>query len=295
MSRDLRVYALLARASPRAVVFRRGPSKQVLLLGWNTANDEFEQGQWLKGRIYERRCDLSPDGRLLLYFAASYREPYFSWSAVSRPPYLTALALWPKGDAWGGGGHFENDTCIALNHLEHQLTLADGFRVPRHMTVQPLGHQSGCGEDHPVWSSRLERDGWTLVSSGRLVEENFKGSVWLPFDPPILWEKPHPRAPERCLLRMEIHGIKERNGPWYLTEHSVVTDGEVSHNIGRSDWAEWAPNGDLLFSRGSSLYRLAYARRALAPLAEARQLIDLGELTFTAREAPESAQRWPTM
>ncbi|MBV8516144.1 MAG: hypothetical protein JO197_01960 [Acidobacteria bacterium] len=97
MSHDVRIYALLARSTARAVVFRRGPSKRVFLLGWNTANDQFEQGQWLKGRIYERRCDLSPDGQLLLYFAANYQEPYFSWSAISRPPYLTALALWPKG------------------------------------------------------------------------------------------------------------------------------------------------------------------------------------------------------
>jgi hypothetical protein len=68
---DVRIYALLARSAPRAVIFRRGPSKKVLLLGWNTATDEIEEGQWFRGRIYERRCDLSPDGKLLLYFAAT--------------------------------------------------------------------------------------------------------------------------------------------------------------------------------------------------------------------------------
>jgi hypothetical protein len=97
-----RLYAILARRSPVAVLFRRGPSKQVLLIRWNTNDDSLLPGQWLKGRIYERRCDLSPDGDLLLYFAANWKKPYLSWSAVSRPPYLTALALWPKGDGWGG-------------------------------------------------------------------------------------------------------------------------------------------------------------------------------------------------
>lgn len=109
-----RLYVILAREAQYGVIFRRGPSKRVLLIGWNTAGDTFERGQWFKGRIYERRCDLSPEGDLLLYFAANYRKPYFSWTAISRPPFLTALALWPKGDCWGGGGHFSSRKQIAL-------------------------------------------------------------------------------------------------------------------------------------------------------------------------------------
>ena len=101
---SVRLYALLARAAPVAVIFRRGPSRQVQLVLWKTDTDTFESGQWFKGRIYERRCDLSPSGRRLIYFAAKYRKPLYTWTAVSRPPFLTAVALWPKGDAWGGGG-----------------------------------------------------------------------------------------------------------------------------------------------------------------------------------------------
>ena len=66
-----------------------------------------------KGRIYERRCDLSPDGQLLGYFAADRLSGFGTWTAVSRPPFLTALALWPKGDAWGGGAFFQ-DSCNLL-------------------------------------------------------------------------------------------------------------------------------------------------------------------------------------
>jgi len=93
-----RLYVIVARDAPLGVIFRRGPSKQVLLMKLNMEDDTFEIGQWLKARIYERRCDLSPDGEFLLYFAANWRKPYESWSAISRPPYLSALAMWPKGD-----------------------------------------------------------------------------------------------------------------------------------------------------------------------------------------------------
>src|SRR5687767_3160857 len=91
-----RLQVLLARESTVAVIFRRGPSKRVLVLRWDRRDDTFRAGQWFNGRIYEHRCDLSPSGEHLLYFAASYHEPYYSWTAVSRPPFLTALALWPK-------------------------------------------------------------------------------------------------------------------------------------------------------------------------------------------------------
>jgi hypothetical protein len=91
-----RLYAIIARERRRAVVFRRGPSRLVRLLIWELGSDTLVGGQWLKGRIYEQRCDVSPDGEMLAYFAASYRPPFETWTAISRPPYLTALALWPS-------------------------------------------------------------------------------------------------------------------------------------------------------------------------------------------------------
>src|SRR5690348_8911615 len=98
-----RLYGIVARAARRAVIFRRGPSRRVRLLVWDLKADTIEAGQWFKGRIYARRCDLTPCGDKLVYFAASFRKPFYAWTAISRPPYLTALALWPKDDCWGGG------------------------------------------------------------------------------------------------------------------------------------------------------------------------------------------------
>lgn len=70
-----RIHVILAREAPKAVVFRRGPSNQVCTLGWDLETDTFTMGQWLKGRIYEYRSDLSPDGELMIYFAVDYRHP----------------------------------------------------------------------------------------------------------------------------------------------------------------------------------------------------------------------------
>jgi hypothetical protein len=290
MPRDVRLYALIARSSSRAVIFRRGPSRQVLLVGWDTDSDRFE-GQWLKGRIFERRCDLSREGDFLLYFAASYRPPLFSWTAVSQPPYLTALALWPKGDAWGGGGQFLRRSAIALNHLDKEMALAEGFKTPKWLTVTKFGPWSGRGEDDPVWSQRLERDGWTLASGGHVVRKSFDAKVWVELDPPVIWEKRNPVWPQRYTLRMFIRGIKERNGPWYLTEHDVTSSDGPHLSLGRSEWADWSHSGDLLFARGPSIFRATVSRQGA--LQEAREVADFSDLSFEEREAPAEAKRWP--
>jgi len=79
-----------------AVVIRRGPSKQTTVLGWDRRTDEFEIGQWLKGRIYHYRCDISPDGKHWIYFAIKGE----TWTVVAETPWLKALDFYPKGDAW---------------------------------------------------------------------------------------------------------------------------------------------------------------------------------------------------
>jgi hypothetical protein len=71
-----RIYVIKAAASPVAAVFRRGPSKQVQVLKWDMETDVFTPGRWFKGRIYERRCDVSPSGDYLIYFAAKWNHVY---------------------------------------------------------------------------------------------------------------------------------------------------------------------------------------------------------------------------
>ena len=297
MSRNLpsqvRLYGILARRSPTALVFRRGPSKQVLLLRWDTSSDKIEYGQWFKGRIYERRCDLSPDGDLLVYFAAKYKEPLRSWTAISRPPYLTALAMWPKGDGWGGGGHFQSQRRMALNHRDGEMSLGEGFKLPKSLRVEQFGERPGWGEDDPIWSTRLERDGWMLTSVPQKTKHDFGAKVGWEFDPPIKWRKRNPKWPDRYSLEMAILGIHERDGPWYFIEHSIIRkDGQVDR-IGRSDWADWSHTGDLLFAMDGSLYRLKCEKGELTSLEQALTVADLSNLRFENREAPYGQNAWP--
>lgn len=281
-----RLYVLLARKAPIAAVFRRGPSKRVLLLTWNTETHEIRKGQWFKGRIYERRCDLSPSGEKLVYFAAKQRPPHFTWTAVSRPPFLTALAMWPKGNAWGGGGLFTNERTLALNHAPGERVLSEGFRLPKTIQVEPMRGRAGWGEDDPIWSERLARDGWILKQRGK-GQENKRGSkIWWEFTEPLIWTK----ARGSLVLEMRVLGVHEIEGPWYVVEHRVLAAGAgVELSLGRSDWADWSRSGELLFAREGQLFRIPVLPSGLG---DPIQVADLRHLQFEEVLAPGDAKKW---
>lgn len=115
----IKLHLYFATDNDRAVILRHGPSGLARLILWHRDTDRFEDGQWLKARVYPDCCDLSPDGQHFLFFALDARwgsAAKGAYSALSRPPYWTALSLFPCGDTWRRGGLF----------IDNQHYLVDG-------------------------------------------------------------------------------------------------------------------------------------------------------------------------
>jgi hypothetical protein len=260
-----RLFVILAREAPVGVIFRRGPTKQVQLIKWDTTRDHFDYGQWLKARIYEHRCDLSPSGEKLIYCAATYKKPLKGWTAISKPPYLTALALWPNSMGWDGGGVFESENTIAgIN--EKTKPLAQGFSLPKNIMVKPLGSHNS------FYMERLLRDGWT--SHIKEVTGHLRNQVF--------WQK----IQKKSALLMHLKGSFD------IVEYSIRTqDGENPLNLGRLDWANWDKNGDLLFTKAGKLFRLKQKKGAYN-LESAVELADFNNSKFEERVASKEALKW---
>jgi hypothetical protein len=312
-----RLHFLLARDAPTGVLFRRGPSRWVRLIKWSVADDTFELGQWFKGRIYEKRCDLSPDGTKLIYFAQKINhrtlndpEHSYAWTAISRPPFLTAVALWRKGDCWNGGGLFETNSRVWLNHFP------GGSAHPDH---QPTGLEvvdkiDQRGEDNTVLDKRLSRDGWKLVErwQGRFHESPFaraqrdlmtKGlsfdemlaeSLRLKLyeldtdsryitDSPEVRERPSPDGRFALRMRMELRGFKA------VYDFALGAAGGEMTLIEGAEWADWDQRG-----------RLAFVRRGKVLVAQPRggedwqqqELADFNAQEPEPLESPEWARHW---
>ncbi len=195
-----RIDGIIAREAGLAVIFRRGPSKHTQQLIWDFATDRVTPGQWITGHVHTRRCDVSPDGRYLVGAFTNYRNTRYAgpdlrthvswdqqgWTAISRPPYFTALALWFMGGAWNGGGVWASNTVVDLNNMPYQWNEKKPVQSP------VIAHKLNLpgSEDEMIFRIRLLRSGWcefpqqlrefpvrTEQYAGTVYEKRFVGGL----------------------------------------------------------------------------------------------------------------------
>jgi len=88
-----------------------------------------------------------------------------SWTAVSRPPWLHALVLWPMGTTYGGGGRFIENRRLVLRgaskvHPDYSL---NGIEiVPGTAEYQRSSEEVEGAE----WSGRDHRNRLVFASNG---------------------------------------------------------------------------------------------------------------------------------
>lgn len=269
-----RIYGIMARDASVAVLFRRGPSNYVQLIRWDTARDEFSYGQWLHGRIYERRSDLSPDGNLLVYFAANWGNPAgcannphswttLSWTAISRPPYLTALSLWYKGDAWNGGGLFDTNERLGLNNGGTE------FQAPEQKPpFEVYDLNLGQGEDSPIAYVRDARDGWGEDRCGWVSNTVFEH----------IWHK----TVQNVVLWRILSFKHSKFETMFLAEGADI-------DLSGAEWADWDQRNRLVYAVGGALF-VADFNQTSSP--QGKQIADFNDQRFQAIKSPAWAAHW---
>lgn len=279
-----RLSVILARDAPIGVIFRRGPTIWTQVIRWNTATDTFDAGQWFKGRIYERRCDLSPSGEKLIYFAAKHHlarnsDPSYknSWTAISKIPYLTALALWPNMGTYHGGGLFASESEIWLNSVHYRWSnpARDVPAQPHPNHVPPPGFQSTpiCfTSGDQLFPLRLVRDGWTLMTPGDVQEDGEVSSGRLV------------RSNKNQRFRLELEF------DYQVMKHSlidVMAQCPESGVLDDATWADWDHFGRLVFARDGKLFRIS-----LDLSSEIQLIADFNDRTPRCFTAPAWASKW---
>ena len=207
-------------------------------------------GQWFHGRIYERRADLTPDGSLLIYFANKINKKTLSdpdytyaWTAISKLPYFTALALWPKGDCWHGGGLFDDNRTVVLNHREDSATPHPKHKPKR---LRIILKKDVCGEDDPLFSERLDRDGWHLDQEWK-VENRGYPDLFRTTQPEIRTKR-RVTGPEMLRLRRSIHRLD------YSEEFTLLDPGRsLSVILAQASWADWDQQGRFVYAAGGKI------------------------------------------
>ena len=275
----------LARDASKAVILRKGPSEWVQLILWHTDTDIFEEGQWFRGGIYSAYGDLSPDGSLLLYVARKARTPArqqsdytHKWTAISKPPYLTALALWPVGDTSDGGGVFLNNHTVWLNHRSTQA----------HKNHQPKGLKIKTGTETDIFLLREQRNGWQLTQKGKF--SFVKESGWTSLGAkgvtvrPYIWHKDGPTHRYRLVTQFYREPDFKRKYLHYVVDES----NHKKLQLEEVEWANWDQQGRLIFAREGQLFA---SKTAEEPV-EVKMIADFYANKPTKILAPEWAIHW---
>jgi hypothetical protein len=253
-----RLFVYLAREAPLAVVLRRGPSDWARLSLWRTDVDSFEHGQWIKGRVYERRCDVSAAGSLFVAFirqsgarpGAEARAD--SWLAISRPPFFTALALWFVGGTYHTGGFFPDRASVWTGFTDAAPDLG---ALPRWISARPprdIPYIDSTPEwtDRTVHFNRLLRDGW------QKLEDTVSTS---------LWQHECPGRPLSLMMEQSFGSFQTYGGP-YRVEFSLVDHGDGGETrLGVATWADWDQQGRLVLARDGALWAWDQSR-GLVPI-----------------------------
>jgi hypothetical protein len=225
-----RLHVLRARDATTAVIIRRGPADTSAVIGWERQNDTFRLGQWMRGRIYDRRCDLSPDGNWFIYFALNGKwnsETGGAFTGISMAPYLKAVTLFADGSTWFGGGLFTSNNAYWLNGGSARSPIREDRRLNRDtgfVPGEPVKEQSYSWGDR-IYYYRLKRSGWTF----ELEIAGEEGGV--------IFEK---LAPCGWILRKIVHeGATKEQGKGSIWEEHELENRVSGVRISGGHW-EWA-------------------------------------------------------
>lgn len=243
---NARLHILRAHESSKAVIIRRKPSKRVHIISWDTDTDSIKYGSWFSGRIYSERCDLSWDGRWMVYLAMGAGGE--TWNGICNPPWLRTVADVPNMGTWAGGGYFSGAGKLRSNDSWcHDRSLSE-FSTSSEFPFAIERMESG-GEVFPFLSYRLERDGWRREADfGTYQKISLKHSLVSTLcvdDPGWSWQP----TSEHPVLRMFFRGYLVHGYTFeFVLEGSKLLDVEV-------DWATWDAKRDLLVARHGVISR----------------------------------------
>ena len=274
-----RLFGIPATEAPTVAVLRRGPSDWTHVGRWDPEGGTYEPGAWIHARVFTQRSDLSPDGRWLVAFI---HKDSWSWQAgptyiaVSRLPWLAALAAWGTDGTWTRGLAFVpkgtaarapsppdvGDVAPILRRWDLDTRLAVSFAVER----------SRGWSETPDTPPREMRDHWDETQVER-----------------VTMHKPCPTLPSTTLLvrgRFAAHrdGQPGRSGVRY----ALAFDGGPEQPLAGVQWADWGRDGRLLVATTSGELQVRDDPRSPQPAWRH----DLSAMTPSPAPPPPEAGDW---
>jgi len=294
-----RLEVLFTERAEKAVILRRGPKTHYRLIAWELSTDSFTCGQWMKGLI--RMCDLSPDGRTLIYWAAQYHP-----GVADRHRRASA------------SGTYSSIRAGTAN--EAAKLVRRGRKVPRYLRSAGATATQRPHENTGTWTAISTVPYFTALALWPAFGHWTGGGVFVGDSHIVLFE-PQSRMtpavtvpiPTRVCIQSAstVVGLRAQmkrsaHAPVFVFntsarqrphDNQAFCDAlEAALKQGGLRTIEWAHavEKDVLFAADGAIYRVPKGT-AMKPkdyLAAARKLIDFSDMKFELLRAPPEAMRW---
>jgi hypothetical protein len=236
-----RIHVLLASEVPvGAVLYQRSHlTTHCLRLDYEPKGRDFRdhllKGSRFRGRLFPQRCDLSPDGRLMIYFALRGKETedrstLETFTGLCTPPWLTAQLTYPNGTLRGGGGRFLRNRRLFIDKPRPANVNANYYRFQ--------GYEI------------LHRPGLLTPAEKLLVQECDQPAATVRMPRPI--DGPGTQRLTLVKTRKSSH-LDDYDRFDFWLESAVDGQIDVSKELVSESWAGWDRFGRLLAAAGRRL------------------------------------------
>lgn len=268
-----KIQGFMARSTQKLVLlYQRRRNETFVLLytygdGRGRSRNKLQVGARFSGRFYPSRCDLSPDAKHFVYFVMGgaqkgYKKRHYCWTAMSRPPALTALFLLPHDDTWGSGGCFLDNGQVLIEgglYDEVEKLLALHGKCFDGVKVRVRSAYVGLNEDDALQAP--QPDGWVPVNPVRR----------------LLSSGTFEKRAKRTKLVIREHDDVARRGDYDRWLYTLLDDRgravlpeELMETV---TWADFDLQGRLMMGVGSQLHIYNKPRGGMA--ARPNRTIDL--------------------
>jgi hypothetical protein len=231
-----RIHLLAAKAAPIVVVLQRKRAKLFHVTMVHTEKHWVKEGSWFRGVLYAIDCDVSFDGKYMVYLARGTRRKGAIWSGVCRLPWLKTLVH--VESPFTGGGYFDGPRTLKTRGWDRGELVSSGD-IPFTLARGTAHHR---GNELGVIYPRLARDGFTRLGDKWGSERKLPGKTYqvarIGDDG---WglrpARGYPMLQARYLGYMD-HGHKLG---FSLDEHPHIVDG--------ASWATWDSGRNLWVAR----------------------------------------------
>ncbi len=279
-----RLYGIVARNAPVAVVFRRGPSKWWHIIKWDLKNKRLEQGAWFKGNLYPRRSAISPDGKRLAYYALkgqeNWQSPWCTFFGVSKVPWLTALVAWQTmGTCTQGAWFFDNEHLGIAGDVNHELF-----------------HGNFPGK---VSNIRIPKDGFHLEQASgwsrpqsALVDQLSslipKRSLEFPSDR-IVWGKKQRSGPSMLISVSDGVDFRKKSIEGWVVDYALASPSGRLNRLDDVAWGDWDHSDRMVVATRGGQLQIRVIEDDLTSVVWSA---DLNDIQRNRVPSPDWARRW---